>query len=154
MRFVFCHCLSKASGCCSRCVKCQYGLGLILDFHYAQQLGPLFSEGCVFNTTGDFFMPNQMNLYKQLNWYKASGGLKGPTRTRFMCRHRAYSNVALYKRHFKFLYSGFLEKQAPFLLRLKNRFQGSLKLCWKKKKQGMYEILSKINEDIVEKERK
>lgn len=96
MRFVFCHCLSKPSGCCSRCVKCLCGLGLILAFHYAQQLGPLFSEGCVFNTAGDFFMPNQMDLYKQLNWCKASGGLKGPTRTRFMCRHRGYSNAALY----------------------------------------------------------
>lgn len=71
-------------------------LRFIFDFHYAQQLGPLFSEGCVFNTTGDFFMPNQMNLYKQLNWCKASGGLKGPTRTRFMYRHRGYSSVALY----------------------------------------------------------
>lgn len=120
MRFIFCHCLSKASGC-SRCVKCLYGVGLILDFHYAQQLGPLFSEGCVFNTTGDFFMPSQMNLYKQLNWCKASGGLKGPTRTRFACRHRGYLDVALYERYFEFLCSGFLEKQALLILRLNKR---------------------------------
>lgn len=47
-------------------------------------------------------MPNQMHLYKQLNWCKASGGLKGDARTRFMCRHRGDSNVALYRRHFDF----------------------------------------------------
>ena len=61
-------------------------------------------------------MPKQMNLYKQLNWCKASGGLKGDRRARFMCRHRGYSNVALYQRHFECLGSGFIEKQALPLL--------------------------------------
>lgn len=59
-------------------MKCLDDVGLVLDFHYVLQLGPLFSEGCVFNATGDFFIPNQMHLYKQLNWCKASGGPGDP----------------------------------------------------------------------------
>lgn len=149
MRFIFCHCLLKASGCCSRCVKCLCGRGLTLAFHYAQQLGPLFSEGCVFNTTGEFFMPKQMNLYKQLNWCKVSGGLKGDTRTRFVCRTGVIQMWHCYRRHFECLCSGFIEKQALPRPVTKHMISGFLETAGKRKgKACTCTRLSKVREDV------
>lgn len=78
----------------SRCVKCLCGAGAIAGLHYAQQLGPLFSEGRVFSATGDVFMLNRTDLHKQLNGCEAPGGLRDPTGLRDPCGPRALTSKA------------------------------------------------------------